>query len=66
MMIVSTRNVDDNALHLDLKLLWKTRQNPAALLCNHNHVFQTHSAQAGIIEARLDREHLPVLQDYLL
>jgi hypothetical protein len=51
---------------LDLKLLRKTREDSAACFRDNYHVFLTRAAHAGIVQARFDREHLPILQDNFL
>src|SRR5205085_11668331 len=49
-----------------LQLLRKPRENLAPGLGDYHYVFVPDSAEAGIIQSRLDREHLSIFQGHLL
>src|SRR5437016_3658791 len=51
---------------LDLQLVGKSRENLAASLRYHDHVFVPDAAESGIIEARLNRHHLSIFQHHFL
>ena len=49
-----------NAFHLNFQLLGKSRQDFAAGFGDQNYIFQADSAERGIVQAGLNREHLPI------
>jgi hypothetical protein len=52
--------------YLDFQLLREPREDSAPCLRDDYDIFLTGTANAGVIQTRFDREHLPILQDNFL